>query len=193
MAWEIISGEGVLADFLTPILPEIGGEPTIEGLIDLHQLVSGNASSMASNLKRGRHRQLALTMTAEENKIQTGFAFVPSHNPRNHLQSIGNSKEQALRTEKFRQNQALFRKYTAVDGTFKNHIVAVVELVFVSTLVHQLTSSGQLYTLTMLQHPLSSYREIDEIDLEENTVNMMGPYNPAEPLSQLVEQLKRGR
>ena len=34
---------------------------------------------------------------------------------------------------------------------------------------------------------------IDEIDLEENSVKMMGPYDPAEPLARLIQQLEKGR
>ena len=56
--------EGVLADFPTPILPKIGGEPTREGLIDIHRFISGNAASVASNIGGGLHGHLALTMTA---------------------------------------------------------------------------------------------------------------------------------
>ena len=37
------------------------------------------------------------------------------------------------------------------------------------------------------------YEAIDEIDLEENRVKMMGPYNPAEPLARLINQLKKVR
>ena len=37
------------------------------------------------------------------------------------------------------------------------------------------------------------YRAIEEIDLEENGVKMMGPYNPAEPLACLIKQLEKGR
>ena len=45
----------------------------------------------------------------------------------------------------------------------------------------------------MIQHILTIYGVIDEINLEENTVKMMGPYNPAEPLAQLIKQLEKGR
>ena len=45
----------------------------------------------------------------------------------------------------------------------------------------------------MLHHIFASYRMIEKIDLEENAVNMMGPYNPAEPLAGLIEQLEKGR
>ena len=47
------SVEVVLADFLTHILPKIGGEPTIEGLIEIHRLINGNAASVVSNLGGG--------------------------------------------------------------------------------------------------------------------------------------------
>ena len=37
------------------------------------------------------------------------------------------------------------------------------------------------------------YEAIDEIDLEENGVKMIGPYNPAKPLDRLINQLEKGR
>ena len=89
---------------------------------------------------------------------------------------MGNAQEQALGTEKFRQNQALFRKYTAVDRAFKKQIVTAVEPVFLSPLVEHLTGLGQVSALTMLQHLFSSYGAIYKIDLEKNSVNMMGTY-----------------
>ena len=96
---------------------------------------------------------------------------------------MGSAQEQALITEKFRQNQALFRKYTAVDGASKKQIVNAVEPVFLSPLVDQLTGFGQVSALTMLQLLFASYEVINKIDLEENAVKMMGPHHPAEPLS----------
>ena len=35
----------------------------------------------------------------------------------------------------------------------------------------------------MLHNVFTLYREIDEIDLKENAVKMMEPYDPVEPLS----------
>ena len=67
----------------TPILPNIRGEPTREGLIDLHRLVGGNTEFVLSNLGGGWYGHLALTMTRKEYAEQTVFAFVPPHNPDN--------------------------------------------------------------------------------------------------------------
>ena len=61
-------------------------------------------------------------------------------------------------------------------------IFTAVEPFFLSPLVDQMTVFGQVSTLTMLQHLFLKYGTIDELDLEENTIKMMGPYNPAETL-----------
>ena len=54
-----ISIEGVLSDFPTLILTNIIREPTKEGRIDLHRLVSGNESSVVLNLGRPSRTPLA--------------------------------------------------------------------------------------------------------------------------------------
>ena len=187
------SVEVVPADFLTPILPKIIGELTREGLINIHRLVSGNVASVASNLIGGQHGHLALTMKSTEYMAQTGFGFFPTHNPDNYLPTILTAQEQALGPEKSQQNQELFRKCTAMDGANKKHIVTAVEPFFLSSLVDQLTGFVQVSALTMIQHLFTSYGEIDEINLEENVVKMMDPYDPAEPLALFIEQVERGR
>ena len=68
-------------ELLTPILLRIGGDPTREALIELHQIISGNAASVASNIGGGRNGHLALTMTNEDYLAQTYYAFVPPYNP----------------------------------------------------------------------------------------------------------------
>ena len=118
--------EGLLADFPTPILPNIGGEPTREGLIKLHRLVSGNVASMLSNLRGGWHGHLTLKMASKEYAAQTGFAFVPPHKPVNYPPTMGYTQYQALGTEKLQKNQALFQKYTSVGGALKNKMITAV-------------------------------------------------------------------
>ena len=97
MAGATSSVDEFLADFPTLIIPNISIEPTREGLIEIHRLISGNVASMVSNLGGGQHGHLALTMTAEKYMEQTGFAFVPPHNPVNYPQSMGSAQEQAPR------------------------------------------------------------------------------------------------
>ena len=41
------------------------------------------------------------------------------HNQGDYPQSMENAQEQAPGNEKFQKNQALFRKYTAMDGALK--------------------------------------------------------------------------
>ena len=56
-----------------------------------------------------------------------------------------------------------------------------------------MTGFGQVSLLSMIQHLFSSYGTIDEIYLEENDVNMMGTYNPTEPIARFIKKLKKGR
>ena len=120
MVVEATSIKGVLTEFLTPILMNIGGGPTREGLIDIDQLISGNAASVSSKLRGGRHVQLALKITRKEYASQTGFMFFQPHNLGNYLSDMGNAQDQALGNEKFRKNQTLFWKYTPADTSLKN-------------------------------------------------------------------------
>ena len=92
MAGSTISAKGFLTYFLTPPLPKIRREQTRIALIDLHRLVSRNAASVASNLGGGRHRHLVLTITDEEYTTQTGYVFVPPHNPGDYPPTMGTSQ-----------------------------------------------------------------------------------------------------
>ena len=145
------------------------------------------------NLKGVRHIHLVLKMMDKEYMEHTGFVFLSSHNPGDCPQSMGSAQKQALVTQQFQQNQALFRNYIAMDGSLKKQIVTSVEPVFLSPLVDQITYFGQVSALTILQHLCSSYGVINEIELEENAVNMMGPYNASEPISQPIKKLEKGR
>ena len=45
--------------------------------------------------------------------------------------------------------------------------------------------------LKMMDNICMAYRAIDDIDLEDNTVCMMGAYHPTKTLARLVKQLER--
>ena len=96
MAGATSSVKGVLADFLTPIITKIFGEPTRGGLIKIHQTISLNAASFKDNLIRGCHRHLALTMDAEDYLEQTGHMFAPPYNPGDYPPTMGTEQEQTL-------------------------------------------------------------------------------------------------
>ena len=80
---------------------------------------------------------------------------------------MGTSKEQALITERFRQNQALFRRSTTVYVTIKKQTVTSVCPVFLSPLMDHLMGFGKVTEVQMIQYIFSSYWAIYEIDLEK--------------------------
>ena len=160
MLGETSTAEGVLADFLTPMLPNIGGEPTIEALIKLHMLISRNVASMIYDLRGGLHRHLTLTMTVYYYIVQKGYTFLSYHNHGNYPTTIGTNQEKYLRTKRFQQNQTLFRRCTALDRALKKQIVTAVQPVLLSPLVDHLTGFGQVTALQMLQHIFNSHGAI---------------------------------
>ena len=107
--------KGVLTDFPMSILPNIVGEPTRESLIKNNRQISGN-----SDLGGGRHGHLVLAMNMDDYLAQTVDTFAPPHNPVNYPPTMENDQEQALITEGFQQNQALFQRCTVVDRVNKN-------------------------------------------------------------------------
>ena len=181
------SFEGVLTDFLTPILPKINVEPTREGLIDLHWLVIENTVSVVPNLGGGRHRHIVLTMTAKEYRSQTGFFCAAAQPWRLPIEHGERPRTSAWKWKVPTKLSTIFQIYRH-RRSLKNQIVTAVEQVFLSPLVDQLTGFGQMSTLTIIRHIFSIYRVINKIDLEENAVKMMGTYDPSEPFSWLIER-----
>ena len=163
MAGTSNSVKGVLADFLMPILPKTVGEPTRESLIKIHPLISESGASVASNLGEGWHGHLALTMTAEEYLSQTGHVFVPPHNLNDQPPTMGTVQDQAPGTKRF----------------YKNKHFSNARLPFLLPITEHLTESVQVMTLEFLQHLFRLYGSIKKIDLKENVVNIIGPYDPA--------------
>ena len=68
-----------------------------------------------------------------------------------------------------------------------------VQPVFLSPLMEQLTGLGQVNALQMIHHLFNSYGAIDKTDLKEHALNMVGPYEPTEPLARLIDQLEKER
>ena len=116
------------------------------------------------------HRMTTWTPRADNDKrgLRSTYRFrdlVTPHNPGDHPPTMGNAEDQALATDHFRQNQALFRKYTAVDGTLKklNHCSGGTSLpVPTSGPANMIRTSDCPYNAKNL---FSSYRTIDEINL----------------------------
>ena len=80
------------------------------------------------------------------------YAIVPPHNINDYPPTMGTSQKKAIGTKRFRQNQALFVRCTAVETAIKNQIAVAVHKVFLSLLVEQLMGFGQVTALQIIQH-----------------------------------------
>ena len=68
-----------------------------------------------------------------------------------------------------------------------------VQPVFLSPLVDQLTGFWQISALQMLQHLFTFYGAIDEINVKENAVKIMEPFNTTKPVAHLIKKLEKGK
>ena len=147
---------------------------------------------MLSDLGGGHHGHLVLTMNVGDYLEQIVHMFVPPYNPGNYPLTIGTAQEKLIGNKRFEQNQALFRRYTAIDGAIKNKNVTAVQPVLLYPLPYQSTGFGQVMAVQMIQYLLISYGVIDKINLKENSIKMMGSYDPTEPPACLIDQIKGG-
>ena len=72
-------------------------------------------ASVTSKIGGDRHKHLEPTMAVEDYMLQTGYTLVTPKNPGDPPPTLKTTQEQALGTERLRQNEALFRRCTAVD------------------------------------------------------------------------------
>ena len=131
-------------------------------------------------------------MAADNYLEQTGHAFVSPHNPGEYPPTLGTTQENPLGTDRLCKKQALFKWYTAVDREIKKQIITTVEPVFMYTIKDILKGFKKVTCMVMMAHLFRAYGKIDDINLKEDAVKMMGPYNPAEPPARLIEKMKKG-
>ena len=67
-----------------------------------------------------------------------------------------------------------------------------VQQYFLSISMDQLIGFGKVTSLKMLQHFFRLYVAIGEINLKENPVKIIRPYDHTEPFDHLIEKLKKG-
>ena len=98
-------------DILIPVKPKIARELTRESLININQLISWNAASMASNFGGVQPSHLTLTIPTEDYLAHMGHTLITPHNTVNF--------PKVIETENFQQNQAFFECCTTIDRAIK--------------------------------------------------------------------------
>ena len=102
--------ESVLADFPTPVLPRIIGEPNRQQIIEIHKLLCDNATAVGP----GQFGFLALTLNAVDYNNVTNQAFVPPVDPGPMpppVTPLMNSQESALQMEMYKIQKAQFQLF----------------------------------------------------------------------------------
>jgi len=187
------SVDGITADFPHPILKKIHGEPTRKEIVELHKKLCENAAAVTSNLGGGKHGHLALILSDKDFLEEAKHAFEAPKNPGDDPPTTTKPEDQPSVNDRHKRQQRIFEKYGNTDKALKKQIEATVEEDFLSTLRNELTGFNQVTALQMIHHLYVTYGEIDEVDIDENLVAMMKPYDPELTLATLTNQLEKGR
>eukprot|EP00978_Attheya_sp_CCMP212_P021255 scaffold61947_cov63-Attheya_sp.AAC.1 len=189
----LTSIDGITTDFPHPILKQIHGVPMMKALVKMHKRLCENAAAVTSNLGGGNHGHLALLVTDKDYLEETKQTFIAPKNPGDDPPTALKPEDQPFVNDCYKRNQRVYEKYGNTDKALKKQIEATVEEDFLSTLHHELTGFNQVTALQMVTHLYTTYGDIDKVDIEDNQVAMMKPYNPEKPLNILTSQLEDGR
>ena len=80
--------------------------------------------------------------------------------------NLETSQERTHGTESFRQNQFLFRHYTAINRALKKQIINAMEPAFLTPIKNQLAGFVQVTDLDMMNYLFKAYGDIKDTDLE---------------------------
>ena len=81
--------------------------------------------------------------------------------------------------------------YTTVNSTLNKYTIHAVDAVFLSLIKYHITGFGQVISLEMINFVFRAYGTINDNEIKENAVWIMGAYKMAKPLARLKEKIER--
>ena len=83
--------------------------------------------------------------------------------------------------------------YTTVNSTLNKYTIHAVDTVFLSLIKYHLAGFSQVISPEIMHCVFGAYGAIDNIEIKENTVRIMGAYQLAKPLARLIEKIEKGQ
>ena len=170
--------------FEHPTLTRIHGEPTFEGIRQLHKEVMVNAQTVHSDLGGGAHGHLGLTLSPRRYALISNAPYNRPTHPGQLIIPAGTTQHMARtirdqHTERLR----LFREVTGVENALKQQIVAAVEPQYLEAIRNQVTGklAGSVYEV--IRHLFHVYGQVTPqalYDQEQKVQQMV--YDPQHPI-----------
>jgi hypothetical protein len=187
-----INVNAVTDGFPHPSIQPIIGSPTYATIAAVHLQLNANAASVFSNLGDGQLGLLALTITEEVYNTLSAEPFVPPENPGTQPDLPGNASNNQIAefVAEHKENQRIWREFMATDKALKQQLLATVNEMYYKALRNRITGYASITTLQLLTHLYAVYGNITPSDLADNDAQLKSPYDPAQPIETLFDQVE---
>jgi hypothetical protein len=182
----------LIAGFPHSSLPKVTGEPTLEDLKVIKQLLNTNAMSVASYEGDGRHGHLGIIMTNEEYfAIAVDVFPVPANTGPSAAVVAGMTASVIAETTRLhREATQVYRTYHNVDQAIKKLIIESFDDAYLNALSDEIVGYANCTSLQILTHLLTYYAMIAPTELTQNYERLNTLYDPNQPIETLFQQIQ---
>lgn len=177
-------------------LPAIRDIPTYDTLRTLRQILKANAATVTSTNGGGAHGYVGLVVTAAAyDIIAPGTPFnVPVNPPAEPVIAAGATGAQigeAVRQHK--EQRRVFSEYTNVQQALKTQVEEAIDDIYLVGIVDLTTGLANVTLTELLNHLMTTYGGINDLDLKANTEEMMKEWDQNTPVEFVIRQIERAR
>ena len=187
-----LSLESIKELFPHPVISRQIGAPTYETINDVHTKLKANASSVPTTLGGGAHGLLGLMLGPATYLAITGHNFATPPNPgaqpviapgttRPRIEGIVRAHASDLRT---------YQEASRTDQALKQILLDSFDDKYLRGLRNRHTAYAGSTALQLIQYLYTNYGVITQLDLNENETKMKSPYDPAQPIEVLYDQIE---
>ena len=157
--------------FEYPVLTKIHGPPTYETLVQLHNEIKANASSVPSSLGGGAHGHLGLVVPPAQYALLSNFPYVRPRQPPPFFIPPGADPQMAqMLRDNHIESLRIFREYLGVENTLKQQVVAAIDPAWLQAMRNPISNSITMPILEVIQYLFQVFGRITPDLLHEKEV-----------------------
>jgi len=176
-------------------IPKIQGEPTYETLNNMRTMLQANATSVSTTLGGGRHGHLGATVSAEEYVTITATAANPAGNPYDAVDPpplpaiAGAAAVIAQINQDYAVDYNHYKGYVLMQDALKKQIQETVDNIYLEAIREQYSNFANLTAWDMINHLFTNYAIITPLELQQNNIDIVKPWDPTTPFATAVKQI----
>ena len=184
--------EKILSTFPECPIAPIEGVPTHTYMTEVNVFLNACTASVHCNLGNGTVGYLVLTAQPASFQIVSLTSFVKPVNPG--VLVLGDSGPSAAvigsLTRQHTEDTRVFNKYHSVDGACKKVLCTLIPEAYFRSFKNKYTSYANVQCLEILSHLWSTYRVLQDYEMQENDVKMKKFISAETLFEDFVEKLR---